>query len=91
MTIRDTQLIGCLNDDNVLAGNGKAIALLPRLGRSRWRRSLMRPSWRGENSIFPEWLLGHHLQLTLSAQEEQIAGGDLLPAAPRTTTWPSPR
>jgi hypothetical protein len=28
----DTQLIGCLNADNVLAWYGKAIALLPRLG-----------------------------------------------------------
>ncbi|MGS3143215.1 aminoglycoside phosphotransferase family protein [Aeromonas sanarellii] len=69
----DTQLIGCLNDDNVLAWYGKAIALLPRLGAVALALEPFDEAFMArENSIFPEWLLGHHLQLTLSAQEEQL-------------------
>ncbi|MFM4996975.1 aminoglycoside phosphotransferase family protein [Aeromonas sanarellii] len=69
----DTQLIGCLNDDNVLAWYGKAIALLPRLGAVELALEPFDEAFMArENSIFPEWLLGHHLQLTLSAEEEQL-------------------
>ncbi|WP_421245682.1 aminoglycoside phosphotransferase family protein [Aeromonas sanarellii] len=69
----DTQLIGCLNDDNVLAWYDKAIALLPRLGAVALALEPFDEAFMArENSIFPEWLLGHHLQLTLSAQEEQL-------------------
>lgn len=69
----DTQLIGCLNDDNVLAWYGKAIALLPRLGAVALALEPFDEAFMArENSIFPEWLLGHHLQLTLSAEEEQL-------------------
>ncbi|MFM5880745.1 aminoglycoside phosphotransferase family protein [Aeromonas sanarellii] len=69
----DTQLIGCLNDDNVLAWYGKAIALLPRLGAVALALEPFDEAFMArENAIFPEWLLGHHLQLTLSAQEEQL-------------------
>lgn len=69
----DTQLIGCLNDDSVLAWYDKAIALLPRLGAVELALEPFDEAFMArENSIFPEWLLGHHLQLTLSAQEEQL-------------------
>ncbi|MFM5817208.1 aminoglycoside phosphotransferase family protein [Aeromonas sanarellii] len=69
----DTQLIGCLNDDSVLAWYGKAIALLPRLGAVALALEPFDEAFMArENAIFPEWLLGHHLQLTLSAEEEQL-------------------
>ncbi|ENC6656285.1 aminoglycoside phosphotransferase family protein [Aeromonas hydrophila] len=69
----DTQLIGCLNADNVLAWYGKAIALLPRLGAVELDLEPFDSAFMArENSIFPEWLLGHHLQLTLSDEEQQL-------------------
>ena len=69
----DTQLIACLNAENVLAWYDKAIALLPRLGAVELGLEPFDPAFMArENSIFPEWLLGHHLQLTLSAEEEQL-------------------
>ncbi|WP_323904094.1 aminoglycoside phosphotransferase family protein [Aeromonas hydrophila] len=69
----DTQLIGCLNADNVLTWYGKAIALLPRLGAVELDLEPFDSAFMArENSIFPEWLLGHHLQLTLSDEEQQL-------------------
>ncbi|MBO0406763.1 aminoglycoside phosphotransferase family protein [Aeromonas hydrophila] len=69
----DTQLIGCLNADNVLAWYGKAIALLPRLGAVELDLEPFDAAFMArENSIFPEWLLGHHLQLTLRDEEQQL-------------------
>ncbi|MFQ2166136.1 aminoglycoside phosphotransferase family protein [Aeromonas hydrophila] len=69
----DTQLISCLNADNVLAWYGKAIALLPRLGVVELDLEPFDAAFMvRENSIFPEWLLGHHLQLTLSDAEQQL-------------------
>ncbi|MGY3892332.1 aminoglycoside phosphotransferase family protein [Aeromonas enterica] len=69
----DTQLIGCLNADNVLAWYGKAIALLPALGAVTLDLEPFDAAFMArENSIFPEWLLGHHLQLTLSAEEQRL-------------------
>ncbi|MBQ4667968.1 aminoglycoside phosphotransferase family protein [Aeromonas hydrophila] len=69
----DTQLIGCLSADNVLAWYGKAIALLPRLGAVELDLEPFDSAFMArENSIFPEWLLGHHLQLTLSDEEQQL-------------------
>ncbi|HDX9009106.1 aminoglycoside phosphotransferase family protein [Aeromonas dhakensis] len=69
----DTQLIGCLNADNVQAWYGKAIALLPRLGAVELGLEPFDSAFMArENSIFPEWLLGHHLQLTLSDEEQQL-------------------
>ncbi|MCO4199914.1 phosphotransferase [Aeromonas hydrophila] len=69
----DTQLIGCLNADNVQAWYGKAIALLPRLGAVELDLEPFDAAFMArENSIFPEWLLGHHLQLTLSDEEQQL-------------------
>ncbi|WP_323946056.1 aminoglycoside phosphotransferase family protein [Aeromonas hydrophila] len=69
----DTQLIGCLNADNVLAWYGKAIALLPCLGAVELDLEPFDSAFMArENSIFPEWLLGHHLQLTLSDEEQQL-------------------
>ncbi|MCP3325376.1 aminoglycoside phosphotransferase [Aeromonas hydrophila] len=69
----DTQLIGCLSADNVLAWYGKAIALLPRLGAVELDLEPFDAAFMArENSIFPEWLLGHHLQLTLSDEDQQL-------------------
>ncbi|MGL6510906.1 aminoglycoside phosphotransferase family protein [Aeromonas hydrophila] len=69
----DTQLIGCLSADNVHAWYGKAIALLPRLGAVELDLEPFDAAFMArENSIFPEWLLGHHLQLTLSDEEQQL-------------------
>ncbi|MCP1267469.1 aminoglycoside phosphotransferase family protein [Aeromonas hydrophila] len=69
----DTQLIGCLNADNVLAWYGKAIALLPALGAVTLDLEPFDTAFMArENSIFPEWLLGHHLQLTLSDEEQLL-------------------
>ncbi|QSR44624.1 phosphotransferase [Aeromonas dhakensis] len=69
----DTQLISCLNADNVQAWYGKAIALLPRLGAVELDLEPFDAAFMArENSIFPEWLLGHHLQLTLSDEEQQL-------------------
>ncbi|WP_336988337.1 aminoglycoside phosphotransferase family protein [Aeromonas hydrophila] len=69
----DTQLIGCLNADNVLTWYGKAIALLPRLGAVELDLEPFDSAFMArENSIFSEWLLGHHLQLTLSDEEQQL-------------------
>lgn len=69
----DTQLIGCLNEASVLAWYGKAIALLPRLGTVALELEPFDEAFMArENAIFPEWLLGHHLQLTLSDEEQQL-------------------
>ncbi|MFB0721252.1 aminoglycoside phosphotransferase family protein [Aeromonas salmonicida] len=69
----DTQLISCLDAQNVLAWYGKAIALLPRLGAVALALEPFDAAFMArENSIFPEWLLGHHLQLALSESEQQL-------------------
>jgi aminoglycoside/choline kinase family phosphotransferase len=57
----------------VLAWYGKAIALLPRLGAVALELEPFDEAFMArENAIFPEWLLGHHLQLTLSDEEQQL-------------------
>ncbi|MFM5557602.1 aminoglycoside phosphotransferase family protein [Aeromonas rivipollensis] len=69
----DTQLIGCLNDGNVLAWYGKAIGLLPRLGAVGLALEPFDEAFMArENAIFPEWLLGHHLNLILDETEQQL-------------------
>ncbi|MGE6124666.1 aminoglycoside phosphotransferase family protein [Aeromonas rivipollensis] len=69
----DTQLIGCLNDGNVLAWYGKAIGLLPRLGAVGLALEPFDEVFMArENAIFPEWLLGHHLNLSLDETEQQL-------------------
>lgn len=69
----DTQLIGCLNDGNVLAWYGKAIGLLPRLGAVGLALEPFDEAFMArENAIFPEWLLGHHLNLSLDETEQQL-------------------
>ncbi|WP_404835896.1 aminoglycoside phosphotransferase family protein [Aeromonas media] len=68
----DTQLIGCLNEGNVLAWYGKAIGLLPRLGAVGLALDPFDEAFMArENAIFPEWLLGHHLNLSLDETEQQ--------------------
>ncbi|MGL4932509.1 MAG: aminoglycoside phosphotransferase family protein [Aeromonas sp.] len=69
----DTQLISCLNEQTVLAWYGKAIELLPGLGSVDLALESFDAAFMArENSIFPEWLLGQHLQLTLSQEEQQM-------------------
>lgn len=69
----DTQLIGCLSDGNVLAWYGKAIGLLPRLGAVGLALEPFDEAFMArENAIFPEWLLGHHLNLSLDETERQL-------------------
>ena len=69
----DTQLIGCLNDGNVLAWYDKAIGLLPRLGAVGLSLEPFDEAFMArENAIFPEWLLGHHLNLILDETEQQL-------------------
>lgn len=69
----DTQLIDCLNGQNVLAWYDKAIALLPRLGAIDLALEPFDEAFMArENAIFPEWLLGHHLRLALSEAEQQL-------------------
>ena len=69
----DTQLIGCLDAHNVQTWYGKAIALLPRLGAVDLVLEPFDAAFMArENSIFPEWLLGHHLQLQLSEAEQRL-------------------
>lgn len=69
----DTQLIGCLNDGNVLAWYGKAIGLLPLLGAVGLALEPFDEAFMArENAIFPEWLLGHHLNLGLDETERQL-------------------
>ncbi|MGL6003261.1 aminoglycoside phosphotransferase family protein [Aeromonas sobria] len=69
----DTQLISCLNAQTVQAWYGKAIELLPRLGAVDLVLEPFDAAFMArENSIFPEWLLGHHLQLTLSNEEQLL-------------------
>ncbi|WP_368169791.1 aminoglycoside phosphotransferase family protein [Aeromonas sp. R4-3] len=69
----DTQLIGCLNDGNVLAWYDKAIGLLPRLGAVGLSLEPFDDAFMArENAIFPEWLLGHHLNLILDETEQQL-------------------
>ncbi|MGY3944035.1 aminoglycoside phosphotransferase family protein [Aeromonas tecta] len=71
----DTQLINCLDSHNVLAWYDKAIALLPRLGAVALALEPFDKAFMArEDAIFPEWLLGHHLQLALSEAEQQLLG-----------------
>lgn len=69
----DIQLIGCLDERNVLAWYGKAIELLPRLGTIALALEPFDAAFMArENAIFPEWLLGRHLQLRLGEVELQL-------------------
>ncbi|MGY3959110.1 aminoglycoside phosphotransferase family protein [Aeromonas popoffii] len=69
----DAQLIGCLDAHNVLAWYDKAIALLPRLGSVDLALEPFDAAFMArENSIFPEWLLSHHLQFQLSEAEQRL-------------------
>jgi N-acetylmuramate 1-kinase len=69
----DIQLIHCLGEHSVLAWYEKAIALLPRLGGVALPLEPFDELFMArENAIFPEWLLGKHLQLLLSEAEQQL-------------------
>lgn len=69
----DTQLISCLDSHNVLTWYGKAIALLPRLGAVALTLEPFDAAFMArEDAIFPEWLLGQHLQLVLNEAEQRM-------------------
>lgn len=69
----DTQLIRCLDETCVLAWYQKAIALLPRLGGVTLALEPFDAAFMArENAIFPEWLLGQHLNLTLDEDERRL-------------------
>ncbi|MFM4703296.1 aminoglycoside phosphotransferase family protein [Aeromonas bivalvium] len=69
----DTQLIRCLNETSVLAWYQKAIALLPRLGGVALALEPFDAAFMArENAIFPEWLLGQHLNLALDEGERRL-------------------
>ncbi|MFC3913117.1 aminoglycoside phosphotransferase family protein [Pseudaeromonas sharmana] len=69
----DTSLFSQLQSDTVAAWYAKAIAVLPRLAKitlplDAFDRAFMAR----ENTIFPEWLLEHHLGLNLTPAEKQL-------------------
>ncbi|MNH09197.1 Phosphotransferase enzyme family protein [compost metagenome] len=57
----------------MLAWYDKAIGLLPRLGAVGLALEPFDEAFMArENAIFPEWLLGHHLNLSLDETEQQL-------------------
>ncbi len=69
----DCSLLSQLNDGSVKGWYAKAIALLPAIARVNLELEHFDPVFMArENSIFPEWLLTNHLQLTLTFAERQL-------------------
>lgn len=69
----DNALLSCLSDASVSAWYLKALQLLPQLTRIELELPVFDAEFMArENSIFPEWLLEKHLQLTLSAAEKTL-------------------
>ncbi|QSX33032.1 phosphotransferase [Shewanella avicenniae] len=73
----DTQLLSLLNSDNVSHWYAKALALLPQIAKITTSANGSLPRYDAafverELAIFPEWLLAHHWQLSLSATEQQL-------------------
>ncbi|KFZ36934.1 aminoglycoside phosphotransferase [Shewanella mangrovi] len=73
----DTQLLSLLTLDNVLSWYRKALALLPSIAQVRTSALGNLPDYDAsfverELAIFPQWLLEHHWQLSLSAAEQQL-------------------
>lgn len=71
----DLSLLSVLDEQSVAAWYALAIDLLPRLARVELElEPFDAPFMARENSILPEWLLGHHLGLTLSEEESSLLG-----------------
>lgn len=69
----DDSLLSRLNDESVVAWYQKALQLLPQLTQIELPLPVFDAEFmERENSIFPEWLLGQHLQLTLTAVEKEL-------------------
>lgn len=73
----DTQLLSLLDDSNVAAWYQQALALLPRIASVTQSDLGCLPAYNDEFvarelAIFPEWLLGAHWQMTLTAEEQQL-------------------
>ncbi|MGY3925987.1 aminoglycoside phosphotransferase family protein [Aeromonas simiae] len=69
----DTALLNVLNEENVASWYGRAIDLLPALAQVELElEPFDAPFMARENAILPEWLLGHHLGLTLSEEEQAL-------------------
>ena len=69
----DNSLLSRLNDESVSAWYWQALQLLPQLTNIKLELPVFDAEFMArENSIFPEWLLEKHLQLTLSAAEKEL-------------------
>ena len=69
----DDALLSRLNDESVSAWYQKALQLLPQLTHIELELPIFDAEFMArENSIFPEWLLGKHLQLILSVDEKEL-------------------
>ncbi|WP_316676377.1 phosphotransferase [uncultured Tolumonas sp.] len=69
----DDSLLSRLNDESVSAWYWQALQLLPQLINIKLELPVFDAEFMvRENSIFPEWLLGQHLQLTLTAAEKAL-------------------
>jgi aminoglycoside/choline kinase family phosphotransferase len=69
----DDSLLSRLTAKSVSAWYAKALQLLPKLTHIAIELPVFDAEFMArENSIFPEWLLGKHLQLTLSDAENQL-------------------
>ena len=69
----DCSLLSRLNSHSVTAWYAKAIALLPGIARVSLELEPFDAAFMArENSIFPEWLLTTHLELTLTPGERQL-------------------
>ena len=69
----DTSLLSVLDPESVAAWYALAIDLLPRLARVELAlEPFDAPFMARENAILPEWLLGHHLGLTLDEAQHRL-------------------
>ena len=69
----DNALLSRLNDESVSAWYEKALQLLPQLTHIELELPVFDAEFMArESSIFPEWLLEKHLQLTLSVAEKEL-------------------
>lgn len=69
----DDALLSHLTASSVAVWYAKALQLLPQLTKTVLHLPVFDAEFMArENSIFPEWLLGKHLQLTLSEAEQQL-------------------
>jgi len=69
----DCSLLSCLNAESVSPWYAQALHLLPQFNQVQLDLPAFDSEFMArENSIFPEWLLGKHLQLSLSEEEQRL-------------------